>query len=232
MTKMMRHVGKLKQTDTRCVIVMMQIPNREDHALIVESDSLPEHYHQNVMQILESKEGQANTNFGDELARRQMYIANKGNMSILQALHEAKFLRPVQIDDVVMTPQPGSAYPLRQVLQEMGANIPGEQTVLDPRNDPNAPKFNPHTHNMEAKSSEDKISAARGLIMQAGFVERDAHKLREQAYAIAPELRPQSVVSPSTNMQMQGESNTIKIEETKKRSRGRPKGSTKKVADK
>ena len=226
MTNMMRHVGKLKKTDSRCVVVMMQIPNREDHALIIESDSLPDHYHQSVMQILESKEGQANVNFGDELARKQMYIANRGNMAILTALHEAKFLRAVHIDDVLMTPQPGSAYPLRQILESMNAAIPGAKSVLDPKQDPNTPRFNPHTHNQDVKASEDKISAARGILGQAEFLERDARRLREQAYAIAPDLRPRLTVSAETKT-----TETIPVETPKKRGRGRPKGSAKNASN-
>lgn len=228
MTEMMRHVGKLKQTDTRCVVVMMQIPGREDHALIVESDSLPDHYHQNVMNILESKEGQANINFGDELGRRQMFIADRGNMSVMQALHEARFLRAVHIDSVVMTPVPGSAYPLRQVLEGMNAPLPGEKTMLDPANDPNATKFNPHQHNQEAKSSEDKISQAQGILTQADFLQAEANAKREEAYRIAPELRPQTQAKVAAQpADIAPTAETIPVEAPKKRGRGRPKGSTK-----
>lgn len=197
----MRHVGKLRQTDTRCVVVMMQIPGREDHALIVESDSLPDHYHQNVMACLESKEGQSNVNFGDELSRRQIFIADRGNMSILQALHEARFLRPVKIDDVLMVPSPGNAFPLKTVLESMGTNVPGEKYALDPSQDPNLPKFNPHLHNINSKSSEEKISSAKGIISQAEYLEADAKRLREQAYALAPELRPNTAGHPPAQAQ-------------------------------
>lgn len=216
----MRHVGKLKQTDTRCVVVMMQIPNREDHALIVESDSLPDHYHQHIMSCLESREGQANPNFGEELGRRQIFIADRGNMTILQALHEARFLRPVHIDKIMMTPTPGTAYPLRQVLESMGRIVPGgESSVLDP----NVAKFNPHLHNANLKSAEDKLSTAQGIISQAQYLELDAKRLREQAYAISPELRP--APTPVYN-EMSSPAPVVK------RGKGRPKGSTKKVDSK
>lgn len=244
---MMRHVGKLAQTDTRCVVVMMQIPGREDHALVIESDSLPDIYHQNVMQVLESKEGQSNINFADELGKRQMFIADRGNMSILQALHEAKFLRPISVDSVVMTPTPGNAYPLRKVLEGMGKTVAGEEkSVLDPANDPNNVKFNPHTYNRDINTSEDKLNAAKGILNQAKYVDAEANKLREQAYAMAPELRPEQKVTSTENMQLHEPTNVpvedVSVDtiakdstntESKKRSRGRPKGSTKaKVASK
>lgn len=203
MVKMMRHVGKLKATDTRCVVVLMQIPNKEDHALIVESDSLPDHYHQNLMEVLESREGQNQTNLADELARKMMFIASRGNMPVLQALHEAKFLRAESVDNITMVPAPGSAHPLRQILESMGNLKPNTDTVLDPRNNPNNPRFNPHTHNLEGNTAKDKLEAAKGIIMQAQLMEADAAKLRAQAYAIAPELReqygPVSYVQASSN---------------------------------
>ena len=228
---MMRHVGKLAQTDTRCVIVMMQIPGREDHALVVESDSLPEHYHQTIMQILESKEGQANTNFAEELGRNSMFIANHGNMSVLQALHEAKFLRPALIDSVVMTPSPGASYPLRKVLESMGIGVAGEKTVLDSANDPSIAKFNPHVHNQEIRSADDKIQTATGILRQADLVSNDATKLREQAYALAPELRPRAENLSISDIQAPTLTN-IPVEDTPqpKKKRGRPAKSTKKVS--
>jgi hypothetical protein len=113
MTKMIRHVGKIKTTDTRCVVVMMQIPGKEDHALVVESDSLPDHYHQHVMDCLDSKEGQSAESFATELGRRFMFVADKGNLTVLQALHEARFLRAVPINHIMMVPAPGMAFALR-----------------------------------------------------------------------------------------------------------------------
>lgn len=222
---MMRHVGKLKHTDSRCVVVMMQIPGREDHALIVESDSLPDHYHQSVMACLESREGQSAESFASELGRRQIFITNKGNMSIMQALHEAGFLRPVHIDNVLMTPHPSSAFPLRHVLEQMSKNIPGEKFALDPKNAQNPEKFNPYGHNIAVNNSEERVSAAKGLLLQASLLETDSKKLKEQAYSMAPELRPQlkANIQPQTTATVDGAPT--------KRSRGRPTGSTKKSKD-
>lgn len=220
MTKMMRHIGKLTQTDTRCIVVMMQIPGRENHALILESDSLPDLYHQNVMQLLESKEGQSNMSFADELSKRSMFIANRGNIPVLTALHEARFLRAVPITNIVMTPTPGSAYPLTQVLEGMGIDLGGEKTALDPKHDPNTIKFNPHTHNQDINTSDNKKAAARGLLTQADFVAAEANKLREQAYTLAPEFRPHHA------KQQTSEINNIQEAPVKKK-RGRPTGSKK-----
>ncbi|NJO62883.1 MAG: hypothetical protein HC836_33080 [Richelia sp. RM2_1_2] len=218
---MMRHVGKLKQTDTRCVVVMMQIPGKEDHALVVESDSLPEFYHQSIMACLESREGQACEVFGTELGRKQMFVADRGNMSIMQALHEAHFLRPVHIDNIMMTPTPGMAVPLRQILEQLNKAVPGEQYALDPKNDPNTAKFNPHLNNINAHSSQEKLSAAKGIITQAELLERDAAKLREQAYAFAPELRP------ALKLQNVNTNANVSEDGINKRKRGRPTGTTK-----
>lgn len=208
---MLRHVGKIKTTDTRCVVVMMQIPGKDDHSLIIETDSLPDHYHQHVMDCLESKEGQSAESFATELSRRFIFIADKGNLTILQALHEARFLRPVLIDHIIMVPAPGMAFPLRQILQSMGKAVPvTEDTVLDPN------KFNPHAHNAQVGSAQDKINTAKGILTQAQLMERDAARMREQAYALAPELR--TTLPPPTQIVLEKD----EMEEPK-RPRGRPK---------
>ncbi len=223
MTRALRHVGKIKQTDTRCVVVMMQIPGLEDHALICESDSLPDHYHQSVMGALESNEGQQATNFADELSRRLMFIANRGNLHILQALHEAGFLRKEHVGNIMMTPTPGQAYSLPEVLRQMGKSIPGEKSALDPtRENPNDIRFNPHAHNQQVYESEDKASQARGILTQAEYMERDAARLREQAYAIAPSLRPRAKASAPTPKVESSEAPAVETKAPAKKRPSRP----------
>ena len=49
---MMRHVAKIANTDQRCVVAFLQIPGREDHALVIPTDSLPPRTEQAVMDLL------------------------------------------------------------------------------------------------------------------------------------------------------------------------------------
>jgi len=194
---MLRHVGRLATTDSKCVVVMMQIPGREDHALIVESDALPDRVHQAVMEAVESSEGQGDENLSSVLGRK--LLPDGGGVDIMNALHSSNKLRPVPIDQVMMVPAPGRAFKLKEILQSMGKinNDPLNHDVVPPEyleNNPNQgqiDKFNPHAHNQDIRETEDTLATAKGILLQAGLLQNDATAMFNKAYGLAPSLRPQ-----------------------------------------
>ena len=106
----------------------MQIPGREDHALVVASDNLPPRWEQHLMSVVESPEGQGDPDLGNVLGRRLMPDTTE---TLLQALHNSGLLRPVPIDNVIMFPEPNRPYSLRQILQAMGRVMPDEYAAVD-----------------------------------------------------------------------------------------------------
>lgn len=206
---MKRHLARMANTDQRVVVVFMQIPGKEDHALIVATDNLPPRWEQFLMQVVESPEGQGDPDLGNVLGRRLMPDTTE---TLLQALHSAGLLRSVPINNVIMFPEPNRPFALRQILQAMGRILPDEYAAVDQMNetktekvssvgqqktpvDPFAKngdtKFNPHTSNQEATASENSIGIARSLLIEADMLEADAKAKREKAYTFAPHLRPQ-----------------------------------------
>lgn len=129
-----RHIGRMARTDQRLIVVFMQIPDREDHALVVAADSLPPRFEQALMQVVQSPEGQNSQDLGTVLARRLMPDTN---VSLLTTMHNAGMLQPVPVDNIVMFPLPNQPYPLRKVLESMGRLIqPAQQTLQNPYGDP------------------------------------------------------------------------------------------------
>lgn len=179
---MKRHIGKLANTDQRVVVVFMQIPGREDHALIVSTDNLHPRLEQAVMEIVNSKEGQADESLGNVLGRR---ILPDTNENVLKALHEGQVLRPVHINQIVMLPQPNMPFPLRDILRQMGRTIPGEAPAQQ-----EVERFNPHTANTQALDEETKNLIARNLLVEADMLAAEVAQKREKAYAYVPSLRP------------------------------------------
>ena len=206
---MKRHLARMANTDQRVVVVFMQIPGKEDHALIVATDNLPPRWEQFLMQVVESPEGQGDPDLGNVLGRRLMPDTTE---TLLQALHSAGLLRSVPINNVIMFPEPNRPFALRQILQAMGRILPDEYAAVDQMNetktekvspigqqktpiDPFAngdPKFNPYTSNQEATVSENAVGIARSLLIEADMLEADAKAKREKAYGFAPHLRPQT----------------------------------------
>jgi hypothetical protein len=182
---MMRHVGRIANTDERCVVAFMQIPQRPDHALVIPTDTLPPRYEQAIMDVLKSAEGQNEETFAMALSRRLMPDNGK---DILATLHESGMLRAVPVTQVLMLPMPNQPIKLTDILVQLGRHV---RTSDDAMHAEQIDKFNPHTNNRFAEDAEQKRLVANNLLMEAKLLENDAHKKREKAYSYDPSLRPQ-----------------------------------------
>lgn len=194
MADMIRHTGVLNNTGKNVVVAFMSLPEDQEHALVIDTDALPDAFNEALRKIVESVDGQNAQNLADILARR---ISPDGsNMTMLQKLHSAGRLQKVSIDLVTMTPRKGLNWPLRQVLDAMKQQeqtTPADLTDLDPETRAavisEMGKFNVHARNMEGTTAEGQKAEAAGLLRMAELLETDAVSKREQAYKLDPSLR-------------------------------------------
>jgi uncharacterized membrane protein (UPF0127 family) len=185
---MKRHVGKMSNTDQRLVIVFMQIPGREDHALVIPTDTLPARYEQAVMEVLESPEGQAEETLANTLDRRLM--PNNGK-SILRSLHEDGYLKPVPIANILMLPMPNMPFPLVTILEGMGKTVPAQ--AVQPDMSSAVEKYNQIAVNQKIEGIENRRAVAQNLLIEAEMLEGEARKKRDRAYTVAPEMAPKTI---------------------------------------
>lgn len=181
---MQRHIGKLRNTEQRCIVVFMQVPGREDHALVVVTDGLNNRIEQSLMSIVESNEGQHEQDLGVVLGRRVMPDTGE---RVIEALHNRGLLRAVPVDQVMMLPRPNMPFPLRSIIEQMGRHIPGSTPATVQAE---AERYNPHVHNSNALDIETKTAIARNLLAEADLLAAEVNLKREKAYAYAPNLRP------------------------------------------
>lgn len=179
---MLKHVGEIANTGKRCAIVFLQLPEDPGFALIVETETLPERYHQPLMGIIESIEGQNSQSLADILTRRLMPDTGR---PMLQTLHEGGFLQRVSVDNVNLLPRPNQKHPLRAVLEAMGQVVPAPTKPAIP-----SPVTNFYQDQQANQSADERASVAAGLLQQAGLLLNDAKRLQEQAYQLSPQLRP------------------------------------------
>jgi hypothetical protein len=177
---MLRHVGKISNTDERCVIAFMQIPGRSDHALVIPTDTLPPRFEQAVMDVVKSPEGQEEETFAIALSRRLMPDTGK---DIFATLHASGMLRAVPVALVIMLPLPNQPIRLVEILSQLGRM---HETTREPERE----KFNPHTTNMNAENSENRRGIGRNLLLEAEMLESEAARKRTQAYTYDPSLKP------------------------------------------
>lgn len=183
MSNLKRHVGRIRNTDRRCVVVYMQIPGTPDHALVVDTDALPDNLHDALQEVVQSHEGQNTVDIANLLARR---IVPHLGVDILNVLHARGSLQRVPVDNIVMYPSPNSPFPLRQIIEMMGGSVgqAAAQTPVDPSIQ------NRHAENHKAAAAEEQLAVANNILIQARDLEAQAAAKREQAYQLAPSLRP------------------------------------------
>lgn len=185
MSTFKKHIGRIKNTDRRCVVVMMQVPGREDHALIIDTDALPDRFHDALMQVVDSHEGQSVLQLHTLLSRR---VLPDNGVDMMNALHVGGYLRAVPIDNVVMYPAPHSPCPLRSIIEHMGVEVPMSDEVREEL-------ANQHIENQKVDENDKRLGIAKSLLQQASDLEYSANKKREEAYQMFPGLRPAAAVT-------------------------------------
>lgn len=187
MSTFKKHVGRIRNTDRRCVVVYMQIPGNEDNALIVDTDALPDRFHDALMDIIDSNEGQQTPHLHTLLQRR---ILPDLGLDMMNALHTYGQLRVVEIDNVVMYPAPNAPCPLRTIVDFMKGEKESPEV--------NQELENRVLENQRTDSAQAQHDIANNILRQARDLEAEAAKKREQAYRLVPNLRPNADGSPFT----------------------------------
>jgi len=176
-----KHVGKIKSTDQRCVVVFMQLPDDPNKALIINVEALPPRYEQMLLEVVDSNEGQQEKDLANAMARRM--VPETGH-TVLQEFHGRGLMRAEPVDNIVMFPRPNTPFPLRDIITQLASL----ETTGDITED--FSKFNPVTENIKAGNMEEQMQMAHNILMEAEMLQVEADKKREAAYAIAPSLRP------------------------------------------
>lgn len=179
-----KHVGKIKSSDQRCVVVFMSLPDEPDQALIVNIEALHPRFEQMVLDVVDSTEGQAERDLASALARRTVPETNR---SILEELHARGLMRKESVDNIIMLPRPNMPLMLRDILKEMGQEPPKSATTVED-------KFNPIAENLKADAANDRMGLAKAMLIEAEMLEAEARAKREKAYQYVPSLRPQPQV--------------------------------------
>ena len=213
-----KHVGTLNNTGVRVAVVFRKLPNDETNCLIVETERIPDSYHDYMIQCANSKEAAETNEFYEVLNRRTF----PDGQNCLTALHQRGFLRKEPVSNITMIPLPGHMVPLALInatidkkVDEYMAKQSGQQ-VVEPVVLPTMPVV----------PGMDTSAIAKGLLLQADLLEKDASAKREEAYALDPSSRP-GKGRPALPVDVKA----VKLEEqkVKRRERDRAKAAAAKV---
>ena len=179
----LKHVGRHAGTGQRLVVVFLQLPDEKENALCVYSDSLPDRYHDALMEAVESPEGQAATGLYEVLTRKVFWHGTP----MLQTLHQENILRKVPTASIIMTPNSNTSVPVNDILEQMSEEGTAEVPVNDTTQTPEPSQVDT---NVEESKQDENRQIAQNLMIQAQLLEQDAVAKREEAYKYDPSLRP------------------------------------------
>ena len=196
-----KHVGR-NQNGTRLVVVFREIPDDEEHCLVVETDSLTDMYHDQLLKEVDSRDAQATVDLFEVLQRRS--FGDGGQM--LNTLHTRGLLRKYRVDQIEMQPMPNRLVPLALVneqikngsmaTEDVTAEAEAEAPVVSTVNDTGV---SVDTEDGLVKAvavapvtigdDVDAKTAGESKLLQARLMEEDAKKLRKEAYELNPDLK-------------------------------------------
>lgn len=180
----LKHVGKYGEKP--CVVVFREVPNEPDNCLIVETTTLDDQKHDELMNVIQSLEAQESNEISEVLSRRQF----PDGSNILNDLHFTKKLVKVASNLVYLTPTPTDKIALSDVNSEI-------RKIDEGTNPPLNTEVNPDTLLAEQVQDGSKTSQAQGLLQQAELIEGDAKAMmqdaeakKQAAYELDPSLAP------------------------------------------
>ena len=166
-----KHVGKLK-SGQKVLILFKTVPNEVHNCLVTETSALPSMYHDRLMELVESEEGQQSADLADLLGRR--FFSDGGN--VLNTLHTRGWIKKVETKNVLLTPNVATSVPLNEVNAILNSNGAGKKPL-------SADDYVPSTSNATTVAvTESPVTstapASNTLLLQAEFHEREAARLR------------------------------------------------------
>jgi hypothetical protein len=113
---MLKHVGR--HGDRKVAIVFREIPGEDHMCLVIYPETLPTHFHDSIMRVIESPAGQQENTLANALHRN---LLPDGRV-ILEALHKEGMLKKIPTNQVIVTPTATSNVKLdelNRIVKEM-----------------------------------------------------------------------------------------------------------------
>lgn len=111
MARTLKHIGKMKNTGVKVLVVFRTLPGESNMALVLPVAQLPDAYHDSIMALVETEEAQQSFEFGEMMFARMF----PDGRQMLRAAQQDGRLAKVATDAVIMTPTPTSELSLDQL---------------------------------------------------------------------------------------------------------------------
>jgi hypothetical protein len=203
--KTLKHIGKMKNTGEKVLVIFRTLPGESNMALVLATSTLPDIYHDALIQLVETDQAQDANEFGEIMFIRRF----PDGRLMLSAMQQDTRLKKVATDTVIMTPTLSASIPLDQlnviIAEQRGvavgdlASLVNGGTPAD-RDSVKTPPVVESEKVEEVKTSEvltDK-DLARSYRSQADAMYKEAAKLRKQADDLDPPAKKAAAKSKET----------------------------------
>jgi len=216
MATALKHVGKIKNTGTKVLIVFRTLPGESNYALVLPVAQLPDAYHDSLMSLVETPEAQEAFEFGEIMFARHF----PDGRPMLRAMQADNRLQKFQTDLITVCPTPVDEIPLDQLnvliaeqknvaVDELytfvkGAPKKNETEVVEAaRVNDISPKSNQESSPSRAQAADNSVltdvDLAKSYRSQADAMYKEAARLRKQADELDPPKRKTTKVAETSD---------------------------------
>lgn len=197
MAKFFKHVGE--HNGKKVVIVEKSIPGESHMCAVIYTSIIPSKFHDDIMRVLESQEGQAEREFGLILNRR---VGSDG-INILQAIAQEGYLKKAPTNQVIVKPNAASAIRLDELNSLLAKAGEGQEAIqkleqmereagfkdnrkLNPQGNNPAMQVQPTETLDDSKLAQNYISQSTRMRAEAASLLAEAERLEAEAEKIDP----------------------------------------------
>ena len=208
----LKHVGRLFNTDRRIVVAFRQLPQDKDHCLVIDTDAMPDRYHDDFMRTVEEEQAQETWDFYKIMERS--VLSDGENM--LQGVQTRGWLQKEPCGNVVLTPDNVSKVKLTDLNNKLGGWDAKEHdaSLSSAAKADQAKKAGRKPVNTDVQASKVEVQElasmgdmpsntgdqtpgvlgdvelAQRLLAQANGMQTEADRLRGEAFDLNPSLKP------------------------------------------
>jgi len=183
----MKHVGRMKNNSARVAIAYRTVPGDPHSALVIGTQGLGDSYHDTLMSLIESDQGQQANELAEVLAVRRF----PDGSVMLGYLHSNGHLKKVPTANVLVTPDSQTQIALNElnllIAKQKGVDLE-DLAVSD--GSPKRPKTTKKVQVEESVSTNTKTTTFEmtpaEMRSRADALYKEAAKLRKDADAMDP----------------------------------------------
>jgi hypothetical protein len=202
--KTLKHIGKMKNTGEKVLVIFRTLPGESNMALVLATSTLPDIYHDALIQLVESDQAQDSNEFGEIMFIRRF----PDGRSMLSAMQQDSRLKKVATDTVIMTPTLSASIPLDQlnviIADQRGVAVGDLASLVNggtPADRDSVKLEAAETAKTEEVKTPEVLTdkdLARQFRSQADAMYKEAAKLRKQADDLDPPAKKAAAKSKET----------------------------------